>query len=91
MLKPELTNKFKRDYKRLIKRGLDISKLDHVIEHYLLPQKPLPPKYRDHKLVGDRRGYRDCHIEPDWVLIYKVDRGKLLLILSETGSHADLL
>jgi len=52
---------------------------------------PLPAKNRDHPLHGDRRGYRDCHIQGDWILIYKIDKGVLTLILSETGTHADLL
>ena len=51
----------------------------------------LPPKYQDHPLHGDRRGYRDCHIQGDWVLIYKIDKGVLTLILSETGTHSDIL
>jgi len=72
MLKLELETKFKRDYKRMVKRGANMAKLDEVIENFLLPQKPLPPKYRDHALTGNYKGYRDCHIEPDWVLIYKV-------------------
>ena len=91
MLKPKLTTKFKRDVKRLQKRGFDMEKLDDVVENYLLPQKALPPKYRDHALTGNYKGYRDCHIEPDWLLIYRVDGDDLVLLLSETGSHADLL
>ena len=75
----------------MVKRGANMAKLDEVIEHYLLPQKPLPPKYRDHALAGNYKGYRDCHIEPDWLLIYKVDGDRLVLVLSETGTHADLL
>jgi mRNA interferase YafQ len=87
---PERTAKFKKDYKRLRKRGLDMSKLDEVIVK-LANGETLEPKHRDHALVGNRNGFRDCHIEPDWILIYKLDNGKLILILSETGSHADLL
>lgn len=56
----------------------------------LLDGKPLPSKYRDHPLRGDKRGYRDCHIQGDWVLIYKVEKGILTLVLSETGTHSDL-
>ena len=84
------TTKYRKDRKRLIKRGKDMSKLDAVIEK-LANGEALPSHNRDHVLVGNRKGYRDCHIEPDWVLIYKVDGDRLVLILSETGSHADLL
>lgn len=56
----------------------------------LLDGKTLPPKYRDHPLRGDKHGYRDCHIRDDWVLIYKIDEGALILILAETGTHSDL-
>jgi len=83
------TTKYRKDVKRLARRGLDMSKLDTVIE-LLANGEILPPKYRDHALTGSLKGFRDCHIEPDWVLIYKIDRGKLILILSETGSHSDL-
>ena len=56
----------------------------------LLDGIPLPPQYRDHALQGDKRGYRDCHIKNDWVLIYKIDKNVLTLILSETGTHSDI-
>ena len=86
----ERTTKFKKDYKRLQKRGLNMEKLNAVIIK-LANGETLPPHNRDHALVGNHKGYRDCHIEPDWVLIYKVDGSRLVLILSETGSHSDLL
>ena len=86
----ERTSKFKKDYKRLQKRGLDMSKLEAVVTMLAYGQT-LAPKYRDHALTGNYKGYRDCHIEPDWVLIYKVDGDRLVLVLSETGTHADLL
>ena len=57
----------------------------------LLDGVPLPLKYRDHPLQGDKRGYRDCHIQGDWVLIYKLKNDVLTLILSETGTHSDIL
>jgi mRNA interferase YafQ len=82
--------KYRKDRKRLKKRGLDMTLLDVVITK-LANGETLAPKYRDHALIGNNKGYRDCHIAPDWVLIYKVDQGRLILILSETGSHADLL
>lgn len=87
---PERTSKFRKDYRLLKKRGYDMSLLDNVIVK-LANGETLPPKYCDHPLRGDKRGYRDCHIQGDWVLIYKVDKGKLTLILSETGTHSDIL
>ncbi len=89
MLNPVLTNKFKRDYKQLKKRGYDMSLLDEVVT-MLLDETPLPERYVDHPLKGDRHGYRDCHIKDDWVLVYKINKNVLTLILSETGTHADL-
>ena len=83
------TTKFKKDVKRLAKRGKDIDKLTAVIKLLAAGEK-LPPKYRDHALTGNRQGLRDCHIEPDWVLIYKIDHDVLVLLLTETGSHSDL-
>ena len=81
---------FRRQYKLLKKRNYDMALLDDVIIK-LANGETLPPRYRDHPLRGDLRGYRDCHIKDDWVLIYKIDKGILTLILSETGTHSDLL
>ena len=82
MLKPELSNRFKRDYDLLIRRGYDIERLD--------TQAPLEPLHRDHPLKGKWRGYRGCHIADDWVLVYKVDGDRLKLMLSRTGTHVDV-
>jgi len=83
------TSHFKKDYKRSIKRGLPIAKLDEAIE--LLGKNGfLPPEYNDHPLVGNKRGLRECHIEPDWLLVYKIDHGVLVLVLTSTGTHSDL-
>jgi len=60
------------------------------VVNMLLDGETLPLQYCDHPLKGDRRGYRDCHIKPDWVLIYKIDKGMLVLTLLETGTHSDL-
>ena len=90
MYKIQPTSKFKRDLRHLRKRGYDLSLLDAVIRK-LAKGKTLPEQYRDHPLKGNRKGYRDCHILNDWVLIYKIDKGILTLILSETGTHSDLL
>ena len=83
------TSVFKKDYKRAIKRGLQIKLLEQVVEQLAMGQ-PLPDKNRDHNLSGDWIGYRECHILPDWILIYRIDCGVLVLTLSRTGSHSDL-
>jgi len=83
------TSQFKKDYKRSIKRGLDIGKLDAAIE-ILAKNGSLPPEYNDHPLVGDMKGLRECHIEPDWLLVYGIDHGILVLVLTSTGTHSDL-
>lgn len=87
MLSPIFENRFKKDIKRLQKRGKNMEKLKTVIEQ-LLENQELEPKYKDHALTGDWNGYRDCHIEPDWLLIYKISETNLFLVRS--GSHSDL-
>jgi len=89
MLTLHTTGQFRRDEKLARKRGLDISLLKSVIQT-LLKGKPLDPKYKDHPLVGNYAGFRECHILPDWLLIYTVDKGKLILTASRTGTHTDL-
>lgn len=86
----KLTSQFKKDYKLAIKRGLDISLLDDVIAALALG-KTLPEKLRDHALIGNWIGHRECHILPDWLLIYRIENDVLVLTLSRTGSHSDLL
>ena len=83
------SNQFKKDIKLAHKRGLDPSKLSTVIST-LANGEPLDQKFKDHPLIGDYNGFRECHIAPDWLLVYKIDNGKLLLFLSRTGSHSDL-
>ena len=80
---------FKKDYKRIVKRGYDMRLLEKVIE-LLANQKPLPEKNRDHQLSGDYAGCRECHITPDWLLIYEVADEELILYLTRTGSQSDL-
>ena len=80
---------FKKDYKRIVKRGYDMRLLEKVTE-LLANQKPLPEKNRDHQLSGDYAGCRECHITPDWLLIYEVADEELILYLTRTGSHSDL-
>lgn len=81
------TTQFKKDYKRVKKQNKDISKLRTAIEK-LSSGEPLEPSYRDHPLSGNWKDHRDCHIEPDWILIYRITPGELCL--ERTGSHSDL-
>ena len=81
------TKQFKKDVKRMRKRGKDLEKIKAVIDQ-LVAEEPLPAKNRDHKLGGNWIGRRDCHIEPDWILIYKLTEDELLL--ERTGTHSDL-
>ena len=89
MLELVTTSKFRKDYKRVKKRGYNISLLEEVISS-LLNQEQLEEKFRDHELVGNYSGFRKCHILPDWLLIYSVDNDKLILTASRTGTHSDL-
>jgi mRNA interferase YafQ len=89
MLTLKTTARFRKDYKQAKKRGLDIALLQSVIDT-LLAEKTLDPKHRDHALTGDYAGFRECHILPDWLLIYHVDHEILILTASRTGTHTDL-
>ncbi len=91
MLQIEFSGQFKKDYKLAIKRGCDPKHLEEVVT-LLANEQPLPPRYRDHALVPTReyRNARECHIEPDWLLIYRVTQGTLILTLIRTGTHSDL-
>lgn len=91
MLKPEFSGQFKKDYKLAVKRGFDPKKLEVVID-LLCKEKPLPESYRDHPLVNSRnyKGMRECHIQPDWLLVYQVMQETLILRLIRTGTHSDL-
>jgi mRNA interferase YafQ len=83
------TGRFKKDYKLAIRRGLDISKLDNIIDK-LTRGEPLPPANRDHPLSNNWANHRECHIAPDWLLIYQIHEDVLVLELTRTGSHSDL-
>lgn len=83
------TTQFKKDIKLAKKQGKDIDKLFEVVEH-LANGEALEDKYRDHDLSGNYKGCRECHIEPDWLLIYEIDNGVLILMLYRVGSHSDL-
>lgn len=89
MYKIKFTSLFKKNYKLLQKRGLNISLLDDVIDK-LSNGKKLDKKYKDHELTGDYKGFRECHIKPDWLLIYLIEDDILTLTLVNTGSHSDL-
>ena len=91
MLRAEFTGQFKRDYKLALKRGCDPKALEEVVT-LLVNEIPLPEKYRDHGLTNSReyKGMRECHIESDWLLVYKIVRETLILKLIRTGTHSDL-
>ena len=83
------SNRFKKDLKLAIKRGYNIEFLDEVVNK-LAMQKALEEKYKDQELAGDFKGFRECHITPDWLLVYQVIENELILFLSRTGTHSDL-
>lgn len=89
MYKVKFTNAYKKSYKRMAKRGIDLSLLDEVVDN-LRQGIALDSKYRDHILKGKFNGFHECHIKPDWLLIYLVEDDILTLTLIDTGSHADL-
>ncbi len=89
MLDLVTTAQFRKDLKRIRKRGYDLSKLDDVLQS-LQREELLPVKHHDHALTGDYIGFRECHIEPDWLLVYAIDKGQLILTASRTGTHSDL-
>lgn len=83
------TSRFKKDYKLAKKRGQDVKALQEIIS-LLADGKPLPEKNCDHALTGDWIGFRECHITPDWLLVYMKDDDILVLTLTRTGTHSDL-
>lgn len=89
MLELVTTGQFRKDYKRMKKRGCDMELLEKIID-ILMAEQPLPERCRDHGLTGNYTGFRECHVLPDWLLVYAVDKGKLILTASRTGTHADL-
>lgn len=86
-MQPIYKNKFEKDLKRVTKQGKNLEKIKTVINH-LINQNPLDKKYLDHPLKGEYSDCRECHIEPDWLLIYLIDKDSIIFIL--TGSHAEL-
>lgn len=89
MLTIKYHKSFRQDFKRMKKQGADIARLEAVLR-ILAEEQPLPEEYLDHPLRGNFAGYRECHIAPDWLLIYTIKQNELLLILHRTGSHSDL-
>ena len=91
MYKVVLSSNFKKQYKKIGKQGKDLTKLKIVIDK-LANKEVLDPKYKDHDLINDKyyKNCKECHIEPDWLLVYQYEDNKLNLLLVATGSHSDL-
>lgn len=87
MRNPFYTKQFSKDIKKMQKRGKDMEKIKKLLS-LLIENKPLDLAYKDHKLTGNFEGRRDCHVEPDWILIYKLDKENI--VFERTGTHADL-
>lgn len=88
--KIEMSPRYRKELRKMIKRGKNEDDIIHVV-NMLARDEPLPPKNKDHPLHGKWEGMRECHIEPDWLLIYKKYKDTLILLLSRTGTHSDLL
>lgn len=89
MYNVKFTNAYKKSYKRMAKRGINLSLLNEVVDN-LRQGIPLDTKYKDHILKGKFNGFHECHIKPDWLLVYLLEDDILTLTLIDTGSHADL-
>lgn len=89
MLKPQTTKQFEKDFRRMIKRGKDMKKIENVMRK-LVNEEILDRRHRDHKLISDFEDFRECHIEPDWLLLYKINKKDNIIIFARTGSHADI-
>ena len=89
MLEVILSNQFKKDLKLASKRGYKLELLEKTVDKIANNIK-LEDKYRDHALTGNYIGFRECHIQPDWLLVYRIEKDELILFLSRTGSHSDL-
>lgn len=89
MLELIVTSQFEKDLKRVHKQGKDLNLLQNVLQ-MLLDENELDVKYRDHALTGNYAGFRECHIQPDWLLVYMINHNELILTASRTGSHSDL-
>ena len=89
MLKIRYSSRFKKDFKTVVKRGCDVHLLEEVL-NILIQENSLPQKYLDHPLAGNYARHRECHITPDWLLVYKIEKDILTLSLTRTGTHSDL-
>jgi mRNA interferase YafQ len=89
MLTIQKTTRFKKDFRLALKRGCSPKLFEYVLTE-IANQRPLPAKYQDHELSGNWNGFRECHIQPDWLLIYLLEDNLLTLTLVRTGSHTDL-
>lgn len=89
MLNIRYSSRFKKDFKTIVKRGYDVKLLEEVL-NLLVQEQILPQNYLDHALTGNYSGHRECHISPDWLLIYKIEKDILTLSLTRTGTHSDL-
>ena len=87
MLRPRFTRAFKRDRKRAGRRGADLDQLDAIM-HHLANEKSLEPRFRDHRLRGEWKDFRECHVAPDWLLIYRIEGDEITFV--RTGPHSDL-
>ncbi len=85
----KFTTAYKKSYKLMKKRGLDLSILDDIVDK-IRQGIPLEAKHRDHALSGNFEGFRECHVKPDWLLVYLIENDILTLTLVDTGSHADI-
>lgn len=85
----DTTSRFRKDYKLAVRRGYDMSILESVVE-MLARGELLPEKYCDHDLIGNYKGCRECHLKPDWLLVYQIFDDELILLLTRTGSHNDI-
>ncbi len=83
------TGTFKKDLRKVAKRGYDLNLLGIIVDT-LAEGKPLPEKCKDHNLIGNYKGCRECHITPDWLLVYEIFNDELILYLTRTGTHSDL-
>lgn len=87
LLNPKYSNRFEKDFELMQKRGKNPDKIE-VVANLLIRQINLPPKYRDHKLQGTLKDCRECHIEPDWLLVYRITNDSV--VFERTGTHSDL-
>ena len=90
MRRLQITSRFKRDIRKLRRRGLDLQPLNDVVQMLLRDEK-LPSQYKDHGLAGEYIGVRECHIKPDWILLYMYSGDGLILLLNRTGTDSDIL